>query len=78
MDITWNWAILVVVGVIVGVILALLRLIGLGIILVIMGMVFGVMIASQSAEVGILIFGFLVIVGILLIRLGVKARKANK
>lgn len=78
MDITGNWAILVVVSVIVGVILALLRLIGLGIILIIIGMVFGAMIASQSAGGGILIFGILAIVGILLIRLGVKMRRANK
>lgn len=54
MDIAWRWAILVVVGVIFGVILALLRLIGLGIILVIMGIIFGVLIASQSGEVAIL------------------------
>ena len=78
MDITGNWAILVVVSVIGGVILALLRLIGLGIILIIIGVVFGIMTASQSAGAGILIFGILAIVGMLLIRLGVKMRKANK
>lgn len=72
MDIGESWAILIIGGIIFGIILALLRLKGLGIILIIMGVVLGLMVASESAEAGVLVFGVLVIVGILLIRLGIK------
>lgn len=72
MGIGEGWAILIIGGIIFGIILALLRLKGLGIILIITGIILGLMVASQSAEAGILVFGVLVIVGILLIRLGIK------
>lgn len=53
-------------------------LIGFGIILIILGMIFGVMIGSQIPEVGVLMFVIFVIFGVLLIGLGVKARRKGR